>query len=102
MTSTSNVFPAGIASTPDTLAVLKRIVTEIVPRPASSEPLADNARLFEDCGLDSTSIIDLVLRVESEFGVSIQEEELDLDVLVDLSTVRAFIDRKRQESASQV
>jgi acyl carrier protein len=99
MSSTPDLSSPHIDTGADTLAALKKIVNDIVPLPPDRAALADRALLFEDCGLDSTSIIDLVLRIESEFGVAIQEEELDLDVLVDLGTLAAFVDRKRADGA---
>lgn len=77
-----------------TLETLKELVVEVAQMPAAPSTLPDVAHLFDDCGIDSTSIIDLILRVEDAFGIEVPEDELDAEVLRTLSTLAVYIDRK--------
>jgi acyl carrier protein len=58
------------------------------------EEIGDHANLFDDCGIDSTSLIELVLSLEDQFGVKIVEDELDIEMFQDLTRLAEFIDSK--------
>ncbi len=53
---------------------LKEIATSQVKIPA--ENIREEMIIFQDLGLDSLSIADLILRVEECFGFEFQEEDL--------------------------
>lgn len=59
-----------------------------------------DANLFEDLGLDSLDIVDLVIVLEATFGIKIREEEAIRNIRT-LGDIHTFvIDKKRQlESA---
>jgi acyl carrier protein len=78
-------------TTADTISVLKQIVVDIT-RVAD---VGDNANLFEDCGLDSMSVLDLVLAIEEKFGITITPDELDSELFQRVSNLVRFIDSKR-------
>ena len=44
---------------------------------ASPEKIVREARLVEDLGADSLSVIELVMSFEDEFGIQIPDEELE-------------------------
>jgi acyl carrier protein len=73
---------------------LKRLVISVAKLKLSPEEISDHASLFEDCGIDSTSLIELVLSIEEKCGVTISEDELDMEVFQDLSRLANFIDSR--------
>lgn len=79
----------------ETLTALKQLVLNITQLKLSPEQVSDNANLFNDCGLDSTSVVDLVVRLEEEFGISIDEDELDVRLFQDLSNLASLVERKQ-------
>jgi acyl carrier protein len=62
--------------------------------------MTPDTTLFEDMGLDSLDVVDLVIVLESAFGMKIREEEAIRKIRT-LGDIHAFvIDKKRQmESA---
>lgn len=44
--------------------------------------LQNNTNLIEDLGMNSLSMIDLIMEIESEFGISIPDEHLDFDEII--------------------
>ena len=64
------------------------------------EEMTPDTTLFEDMGLDSLDVVDLVIVLESSFGMKIREEEAIRKIRT-LGDIHTFvIDKKRQmESA---
>jgi acyl carrier protein len=56
-----------------------------------------NCRLIDELGLDSISMLELVTAIEEEFDITIDFEELDIEVLNVASSFAALIDRKIEE-----
>ena len=81
----------------ETIEVLKQIVVEVTQVTIDPSSIHDSANLFNDCGLDSTSVIDLVLSIEDKFGVSLDEDELVVTLFQDLSKLCSLIEAKRLE-----
>jgi acyl carrier protein len=84
----------------ETIEDLKELVVEVTQANIDPSSIRDTANLFNDCGLDSTSVIDLVLSIEERFGVSIDEDELVVTLFQDLSKLCSLIDAKRQGAES--
>jgi acyl carrier protein len=75
------------------------MILEITQMKVSPDQISDNANLFNDCGLDSTSVVDLVVGIEEEFGITIDEDELDVKLFQDLSELAALIEAKQVVAA---
>jgi len=41
------------------------------------EEIKDDASFIEDLGADSLDIVDMIMKLEEEFGISIPDEDLD-------------------------
>ena len=80
---------------PEILTALKRVVLEITQLKPAPEQISDHANLFNDCGLDSTSVVELVLTIEQDFGITFGEDELDVRLFLDLARLGSFIESKR-------
>jgi acyl carrier protein len=85
-----------VAESPDTLQKLKELVIEVAQLKIAPEEISDTANLFNDCGMDSVSVINLVLSLEEHFDITIDESELDARVFQDFSRLGAFVDSKLQ------
>ena len=55
-------------------ATLEGIVRRFAPRDRASVVLTPATRLIEDVGIDSPRMIDVVLEVEDQFGITIDDE----------------------------
>jgi len=82
----------------ETLEALKQLVVEVTQANINPSSIRDSANLFDDCGLDSTSVIDLVLSIEDRFGVSIDEDELVVTLFQDLSKLCSLIEAKQLDA----
>ena len=59
--------------------------------------LTGDSRLIDGLGLDSISMLELVTAIEEEFDITIDFEELDIEVLNVASSFAALIGRKIAE-----
>jgi acyl carrier protein len=82
----------------ETIETLKKLVVGVTQAKINPSDIRDSANLFNDCGLDSTSVIDLVLSIEENLGVSIDEDELHVEIFRDLSKLSSLIDEKKRNA----
>lgn len=63
---------------------------------SSDESLLDNDDSFLDKGIiDSTGVIELIMFLEDEYGISVSDDELIPDNLDSINRLAAFIERKK-------
>jgi acyl carrier protein len=82
------------------LAKLKALVIEVTQLKIAPEAISNTANLFNDCGLDSTSVVDLVVGLEQNFDISVDDDELDVKLFQDLSKLSEFVEAKLAAQAS--
>lgn len=59
------------------------------------EELTDDSQLLEGgIGLDSISIVNLIVLIEKNFNIRFQDEEITMDLFSDLNTLSSFIESK--------
>lgn len=59
------------------------------------EELSDDSPLLEGgIGLDSISIVNLIVLIEKNFNIRFQDEEITMDLFSDLNTLASFIESK--------
>jgi acyl carrier protein len=63
-----------------------------------ADGFADDTSFLEQAIIDSTGMLELVLFVETTFGVKVADDELVPENLDSVESVVAFIERKRQGS----
>lgn len=84
----------------DVLRQLKSLVAQVVPFKTSDDQIQDDANLYRDW-LDSTSIVELVLRIEEFFGVAVDSEDLEIELFQDLSKLTDMVVGKLEQSTSE-
>ncbi len=67
------------------LAKLKAIVSEQLDVP--EEKVTEDAKFQEDLGADSLDVVELVMKLEDEFGIEIPEEDAEK-----IATVKDAVD----------
>ena len=85
-----------ISTKSEILARLKELVIEVTQLKIAPEAISDTANLFNDCGLDSTSVVDLVVGLEQNFDISVDDDELDVKLFQDLSKLAEFVEAKQE------
>ncbi len=70
------------------------IVKKFIGRFVGGKDFDDSVNIFETGLVNSLFVMQLVMFVESEFGVSIQSEDLDLDNFKDVNSIVTLIESK--------
>jgi acyl carrier protein len=85
-----------------TLAALKEIVIEVTKAKITPAEISDTANLFDDCGLDSSSVVDLVLALEEKYGITISDEQLEVEIFQNVSILAEFLNRLQAANGAPV
>ena len=72
----------------------REIVKKFIGRFVGGKDFDDSVNIFETGLVNSLFVMQLVMFVESEFGVSIQSEDLDLDNFKDVNSIVTLIESK--------
>src|SRR5258708_23023522 len=86
-----------VSPSQEVLRTLKELILEVTQMKIGVDEIADSANLFNDCGLDSTSVVDLIVGIEQKFDIGIDDDELDIKLFQDLSLLASFIEDKKIE-----
>jgi len=74
---------------------LKEIIAYKLDVNLNIDEIDENVSLYEDgLGLDSIAIVDLILAIEKEFSLEFGDEELNVELFNNLSTLAQFIQPK--------
>ncbi|MDT7907185.1 MAG: acyl carrier protein [Candidatus Calescibacterium sp.] len=71
---------------------IKSVIAEKAGKSVSD--IRDDASFIEDLGLDSLDLVDMIMKLEEEFGISIPDEDLDK-----IRTVKDAINYIREKSS---
>lgn len=69
------------------------IIVEVEKNIDKSKVIND-VNLINDLGFDSISFVKLVCLVEEKFGITIEDEELDFDILASFDHVVKLVEKK--------
>jgi acyl carrier protein len=74
-----------------TLAYLKKAVSDVGRGGLAPEEIKDDAHLYDDCGLDSISIVDFTIAAEQYTGIPLHEIEINVALLSNIGALARFI-----------
>lgn len=60
--------------------------------------LTDEVSLIDSGIVDSTGMLDVILFIEGEFGISVGDQDTVPENLESIDRIAAFVDRKRSEA----
>lgn len=66
----------------------------------SDAPGVDEPLYGTETGFDSIALLEFILRLEDEFGISIPDEDLDPEIFRSINTVVAYVLRRLGEGVS--
>ena len=69
--------------------VVERLFMRIAP-----EDIVETKSLVDDYGVDSVSLLEMVVGIEEEFGVAIADEEFKLEHFATISALADFVRSK--------
>lgn len=77
------------------------IVRKLNLKGVSAETLGDDEPLFgQGLGLDSVDALELVLAIESEYGIQIQDAEVGKEAFASARSLHAFVAARRAGAAA--
>ena len=81
---------------------LKKIIADKLDVNIAYEDIDETISLFEDgLGLDSIAIVDLIVSIEKDFELSINDQELNVELFKSLTTLAQFIQGKLDVSLAK-
>jgi acyl carrier protein len=93
MTSNQHKSAPSIQNLDDIIAHL--VASTQGKKPGSIKP--EDPLLSSQAGFDSFSLMELVLRLEDSFGLSIPDEDLDPDVFHSVKTIASYMHMRLQK-----
>jgi acyl carrier protein len=76
---------------------IKQAIVRSLRLPIAWDEIGDDTPLFEEgLGLDSIDVLELVLEVERQFGVSITDEQTGMKVMRSVNTLADFVRSQRR------
>ena len=77
---------------------IKQAIVRSLRLPIAWEEIGDDTPLFDEgLGLDSIDVLELVLEVERQFGVSITDEQTGMKVMRSVNTLAEFVRSQRRD-----
>lgn len=73
------------------MSAVRRLLAEVVGDPAVADLPADTPLLAGGLGLDSATVVRLLVAVRRETGVDVADEDLDLASLATVGTLADFV-----------
>lgn len=70
---------------------LKRLISENLPVPFSVETINNETSFLVDLGMDSVSLVRLMINIEREFGIKFDEEDVDLPVIKNYGELKNYV-----------
>jgi len=71
------------------------IIQEIIPD--KSKQIGRNSQLIEELGFDSVNILELITTIEEKFGISLQDEDLELENFKSVETILALLVKYKEK-----
>lgn len=77
---------------------IKQAIVRSLRLPIAWEEIGDDTPLFDEgLGLDSIDVLELVLEMERQFGVSITDEQTGMKVMRSVNTLAEFVRSQRRD-----
>ncbi|OZB61434.1 MAG: hypothetical protein B7X31_10685 [Thiomonas sp. 13-66-29] len=82
---------------PSLLQRICEIITQITGQAPVSD-VQDTTRLFDDLGLDSVGLLELLVTLESALGIEIDPDDLTAENVETLGTVADYVEARLPET----
>jgi acyl carrier protein len=81
---------------------IRKVLIDALSLNLEEEDLRYSEKLDELVGLDSLAVLEFVTALEKEFGITIEPEQLELEVLRDPNKLAAYIAARTGPGSEQV
>lgn len=76
---------------------IKALIIEHLNLDIAAESFPETENFLEKYGLNSVDALELLLKIENEFDMEIDDEDLNADLLKSVQTLSAYVDSKLKE-----
>jgi acyl carrier protein len=76
---------------------VKKMIVERLFMKIAPEDLAEDKSLIDEYGVDSVSLLELVVGIEEEFGIAVGDDDFSVEHFQTVSALADFIRRKTDE-----
>jgi Acyl carrier protein len=76
---------------------LKKTIIELALKKVEEEQIANDTNLTHDLGYDSILFVELIVNLEMEFGITIDEEDLDVNQLLVYGNLLEYVKSKIEQ-----
>jgi len=74
---------------------LKELIVERLFLKIEPKDIGDEDNLMEDHGIDSVQVLEIVVGLEEEYGVSFEDEDFDIEVFQTVKSISDFVREKQ-------
>lgn len=74
---------------------LKAMIVERLFLNVAPEDIKDDEPLMETYNIDSVALFEVVVGLEEDFGVSMEDDEFNLDLFENVNTIADFVEKKQ-------
>ena len=79
---------------------VKRVIAEVLGLPINPQKITDDELLFGGAlGLDSVATLELVIGVEREFDITVEDEELTIELFENVRSMANYVQAKLGSSS---
>ena len=75
---------------------LKELIVERLFLKIEPGDIGDEDNLMEDHGIDSVQVLEIVVGLEEDYGVSFEDEDFDIEVFQTVKSIASFVREKRE------
>ncbi|MBA4386558.1 MAG: hypothetical protein C0404_01175 [Verrucomicrobia bacterium] len=76
---------------------IKKVLTREAMVERKSQDIDNKAKLIDELGLDSVQIVELIAGIEDEFGITVEDDELNLELFESVESLAHFIRTKAKK-----
>lgn len=80
----------------DLKAQLKSMIVERLFLNVKPEDIGDDENLMDEYNIDSVNLFEIIVGLEDEFGITLEEEDFNVETFSTVSSIAQFVKRKQQ------
>lgn len=77
-------------------AELKEVIVAVSGRGLSTDDINDATDLISDLSLDSVSLMQLIVEIETRFGFIFEDSMLDFEAITEYAKLKAYVEACRE------
>jgi len=81
---------------------IKKIIVENLELGAKVKPLTDETPLIDGgLNMDSINVLELVSLIEEEFGITVRDEDINIELLANIGSLANYVRKRLGETRNQ-